>query len=666
MKKIVIFAGTTEGRALSDMLAKEKTEHTVCVATEYGRSLMDEGPYTRIRTGRMDRAQMAGFLAELAGDEGAFVIDATHPYASEATGNIKSAAAEAGVEYIRVVRDRDDKVPETVRAFDDMSGCAKAVDETEGNILLTTGSKELAKYLENVSDGTRARTYVRILPSPESLDMCLSNGIEPEHVIAMQGPFCREMNKAVIKQFGIRHLITKDSGAAGGFAEKIEAAAEAGVQVYVISRPCAEEGVSVSEAIRLVTGKDAGSEKKDISITLIGIGPGGAGCLTSGAEDVLAECDIVFGAGRLLQGISHPRKYDMYLADEIIPVLEKEQKTDAAIVFSGDTGFSSGAKKMLKALKNWRSDIGICVMPGISSFSYLAAALQVSYDDACLVSLHGKNTEPDLYKLAEKVRYSSKTFVLISGEKDIPRIAKKLKSSGIEGYMAVGTNLSYEDEKITKMSFAQALEYSGAGLACLLIVNDCPCRRPLIRVIKDDELIREKTPMTKECIRHESIIRMGIREDDVVFDIGGGTGSVAIEAAMQDPGVRVFTIEKDAGAAGLIQENVKKAGTDNVTVLEGDAADLLPGMEKPDCVFIGGSGGRLRDIVAAIRAKGSGIRFVINAVTLETVNETWDIIREYGAEDEEAVMISVSCAQTAGSYHMLRAQNPVWIFSFTL
>ena len=140
MKKTVIFAGTTEGRTLSDMLAKEKIEHTVCVATEYGHSLMDEGPYTHVRTGRMDRAEMVNFLSGLNGDEGVVVIDATHPYATEVTENIKSAAGELGIDYIRVVRDKDDICPETVRTFDDMIGCAKAVDKTEGNILLTPSS----------------------------------------------------------------------------------------------------------------------------------------------------------------------------------------------------------------------------------------------------------------------------------------------------------------------------------------------------------------------------------------------------------------------------------------------------------------------------------------------------------------------------------------------
>ena len=199
-----------------------------------------------------------------------------------------------------------------------------------------------------------------------------------------------------------------------------------------------------------------------------------------------------------------------------------------------------------------------------------------------------------------------------------------------------------------------------------MIKNLNPLKRPLINVKKDSDFIRDKVPMTKECIRHESIIRLGLRKGDTFYDIGGGTGSVAIEAASLDLSLQVYTIEKKKEAVELIRENIKKADVPNVEVLEGDAVDLLDDMPKPDAVFIGGSGGQLSEIVSMLHSKGEGIRFVINAVSLETIEEVREVIKKYEPDDEETVMISVSDVKKLGSYHMLQGQNPIWICSFTI
>ena len=670
MNNVIIFAGTTEGRVLSGMLGKAGIGHTVCVATGYGADIMGEDPAVCVRAGRMDKEEMVRFFSKVKADADTIVADATHPYATEVTRNIKQAANEAGIRYIRIVRDGESACEDGISEYEDMMGCAESIDGTEGNILLTTGSKELGDYYDIVSKETAKRTFVRVLPSVESLTICEKLGIERSHIIAMQGPFDRKLNEAIIRQLDIRHLVTKDSGSAGGFEEKIEAARNTNTEVHMIARPNDEEGVSVCDAYRIIAGTDAkapvDADARHLTITLVGIGMGDRGCLTFDAEHAINRADAVFGSKRLVKNIKCPRKYEMYLAGDIIPVIESENIRNAVILFSGDTGLKSGAKGMLTALRRWRKDVNIRVIPGISSFSYMAARLQESYDDAFLFSIHGRNAEKDMAYLAHNIRYHAKAFVLLSQAGDVQRLAQKLIEAEVEGHIAIGMDLSYKNEKISELTFEEALEYDDDGLAIAVIVNENPQKRPLINIKRDNEFIRDRVPMTKENIRHLSIIKLGLEEGDVFYDIGGGTGSVAIEAASLDPHLQVYTIEKDHDAADLIRKNINNAGLENITVIEGDAVSVLAGMQKPDRVFIGGSGGRLCDIADVLHSKGNGIRFVVNAVTVETTEEVRKVIRKYEPEDEEAVMISVCDEQAVGSYHMLKAQNPVWIFSFTI
>ena len=234
--KIVIFAGTTEGRRLSELLAAAGIGHTVCVATEYGEIVLNRHPSVHIHRGRMDQAEILSFLKE---GQFSVVIDATHPFAGEITRNISTAVEqlsleEIAVSYLRLKRNEMAR-REGVTYFASNEACAEALEHIEGNILLTTGSKELSCYCK--SESIRDRLYVRILPSAESFALCMERGIRGKQIIAMQGPFTVEMNEAVIRQYHISCVVTKESGVSGGFPEKIEAAVRADASVFVIGRP---------------------------------------------------------------------------------------------------------------------------------------------------------------------------------------------------------------------------------------------------------------------------------------------------------------------------------------------------------------------------------------------------------------------------------------------
>ncbi|MBP3510193.1 precorrin-6A reductase [Oscillibacter sp.] len=236
--RIMIFSGTTEGRLLSRLLAEKGADVTVCVATEYGCEEQGEAPGITVLTGRKTVEEMVELLG---GSD--LCVDATHPYAVEVTKSVRRACGEAGVPYRRLLRDRS--ADTDAIAVDSAEAAAKLLADREGNILLATGMKELPAF----AGISPARLYPRVLPTGDSIAACERAGIPHRNIIAMQGPFSRELNEALIRQFNIAFLVTKDGGKAGGFQEKVQAAENTGVRMLLIRRP-EETGETFEDVVR--------------------------------------------------------------------------------------------------------------------------------------------------------------------------------------------------------------------------------------------------------------------------------------------------------------------------------------------------------------------------------------------------------------------------------
>ncbi len=680
MKEILIFAGTTEGRKLSEYLAEAEINHTICVATEYGEIVLRQHPLVKVHQGRMNQEQIERFLSNGKFD---VVVDATHPFAKEITCNIQAALKEMeqigiSISYLRLKRNGIAERENGITYLDTNEACVKALEDTEGNILLTTGSKELSRYC--VSEGIKHRLYVRVLPSVESLFLCIEQGIQGKQIIAMQGPFTTEMNEAIIRQYEIAYLVTKESGVPGGYQEKINAAKRTGVQVFVIGCPEESEGYSFPEICQKL--EDMREEKfqtknqikGNMEIILAGIGMGHASCLTKEVEKAIGEADILLGAERMLEtACSKAEKYPFYQAEQIIPYLQNIQSRNlfmenkkVIILFSGDTGFYSGCQSLYAALEKEITEgcikASLCILPGISSVAYLASCIGESYQDAAVYSIHGKK----LCNLARRIKSSPKTFLITSGVKDINQLGELLTDAGMSKCEIItGYQLSYEEQRVERRTPLECMELKEEGLYTCFVKNPYAMQRRLTHGIADGQFIRDRVPMTKEEIREVSICKLRLKDGAVVYDIGSGTGSVAIEIAGISDDLQVYAVEQNQEAVSLIKKNKKKFELQNVTVVESRAPEGLAGLPMATHAFIGGNGGRLKEILVSLRQINPKMRVVVNAVSMETICEMREILSmDDMIKEEEVVQLQVSRAKKAGSHHLMQSENPVWICAF--
>ncbi len=641
-EKICLFAGTTEGRRLAEALGG-RAELTVCVATEYGEALLDSIEGITVRQGRMDKAEMARFFAE---GRFSLVLDATHPYATLVTENIAAAAAEAGVPVMRILRGTD-------RAADDAVYVPTIADARDyltsrpGRILLTTGSKELAAY----AGLDMSRVWARVLPTAEALAACAAAGIPAAHVIAAQGPFSEALNEAQLKSIGASYLVTKSSGRAGGFEEKIRACRAAGVQPVVIGTPPQTAGVSLEEALRRLGAAQPETRR---AVTVIGVGPGGEGALTLEARGALRQCELLLGAQSVLDTLTTEKEtVAEFLPARVRDALDaRPDVRHAAVAMRGDVGFYSGAKKLLDALSGY----AVTLLPGVSSVAAFAARLGTSWDDAALLSLHGRPGN-----LLHAVTQNRKSFVLCGGENSADAVCRTLCEFGLGDLpTAVGERLGYSEERVTRTTAAEAAARTWDALCLLYIENEAAVRR-VRHGIPDEEFLRDEVPMTKAEVRAVSLSKLDLPADAVVYDVGAGTGSVSVECALAAYEGQVFAIEKEADAAALIRRNRRKFYAENLCVVEGEAPDALCGLPAPTHAFIGGASGNLTAIVGALVARNPSVRIVINAVTVETQAEAAACAASFGFAEAETVTVNVARARRLGRYHLMNAQNPVTI-----
>ena len=652
MYKVLVFAGTTEGYEICRFLADHKIETKGFVATEYGSKSLTENEFLTVQTGRLDAADMEEVFLQ---EKPEMVLDATHPYAAEVTVNIRTACENTQTAYYRVLREAGEHEDRAVYV-DSVQAAADYLDQTQGSVLLTTGSKELAKFAE--LPDYKNRVYARVLPLPGVIASCAELGFDAAHTIGMQGPFSMDMNVAMLQSFHAEWMVTKESGRNGGFEEKIEAAKKAGVRVVLIGRPKEEEGLSEDEVKRYLVEKFDLSVKRDVVIA--GIGPGAEAQMTLALVDACEQADVLIGAGRMTKAVEKYQKPMLaeYSPEKIYEYLKAHPEYEKIVLLqSGDVGFYSGAKK-LQAVLAEDADFSVRVEPGISSLVYFCAKIGVSWEDAAFVSLHGQHCN-----FLETVRRNRKTLAIAGGKGSVREICQTLSSYGWEQIVLyVGTDLSYPEEQIVTGTPFELAKMEFAPLAVLLFENPNP-EPEFTAGMADEVFLRDKVPMTKREVRNASLSHLQLSSNSVVYDIGSGTGSVSIEMALRAAQGKVYAIEKNPAAVALLQENKKKFAVDHLEIIEGTAPEALEALPVPTHAFIGGSAGNLKEILELLLRKNPNIRVVLNTVTVETLAEAASCFKKLAFEEPEIVCLQASNAKKAGRSHLMIAQNPVYIFT---
>ena len=649
MYKAIVFAGTTEGYALCEFLAENRVSVYACAATEYGGSLLQENEFLHVSAGRLKTEDMEELFRK---ENPEIVLDATHPYAAEVTKNIRTACESAGVLYQRILRPEGEKNSEAIYV-ESTEEAAAFLSGTEGNIFLTTGSKELAKF-SGIPD-YKERLFARVLSIPSVIRSCAELGIEGKHLIGMQGPFSAEINEAMLRQFQCSYLVTKDTGLAGGFPEKMEACQRCGVTPVIIGRPLKEEGLSLQDA-RVFLSKMFGFTLSQ-KISLVGIGMGAEKTLTLEGKKALDEAELLIGAKRMTEAVQKPGQMVLheYRSEKIVEYIREHPKyRTVAIALSGDVGFYSGAKKLIDQL-----DGNVEVICGISSVVYFMSKIGLSWDDAKIVSAHGRNCN-----LISLIRHNPKVFSILGTEDGVAVLASRLVYYGMgDVTLYVGENLSYENEKIFHDKAANLTEYRGDALSVVTACNEKATPLSAVHGISDGEFLRGKAPMTKEEVRTVSLSKLRLSEDSVCYDVGAGTGSVSVEMALRAWMGQVYAIEKKEDALALLKENKKKFAVDNLAIIPGVAPEAMTELPAPTHAFIGGSSGNMQDIINLLLEKNPKVRIVINCITLETVTEAMNAIRDFGLEDVDIVQLAAARSKSIGRYHMMMGENPIYIIS---
>ncbi len=386
-------------------------------------------------------------------------------------------------------------------------------------------------------------------------------------------------------------------------------------------------------------------------VIIAGMGPGSKSCITEEVKEAIDNAEVLIGSKRLIEDYADKKTFYAVTADNIMKIIEQEEAKEYIVLMSGDTGFYSGTKKLVNSLEG---KYEYHILSGISSVIYFAARIGQPWENAAFVSLHGKKQS-----YIPVVLQNELTYFLTQG--NVSQICKGLQQAGLSKvHVWIGENLSYENEKISVGEAAEFTEYEAAGLTVMAVYNDCS-HTFSITGIPDDYFVRSEVPMTKREIRASVLSRMAVSKNSCIYDIGAGTGSVSVELALHAPYGTVYAVERTEEGCGLIEKNAEKFGLNNIEIIHGNAADVIDNLPVPDEVFIGGSGGEEEYIFNSILKKNPYVHVVVTAVTLETLQNTISLMEKNDMSVVDIVQIAVTQLKKRGGYHMMSANNPVFI-----
>lgn len=393
-----------------------------------------------------------------------------------------------------------------------------------------------------------------------------------------------------------------------------------------------------------------------MTVYLIGVGMGNPDTMTIEASEAIKKSGAIIGAARLIEGYADKACFPLIAAEAIAEKVKSCGFETVSVLLSGDIGFYSGAKKLYPLL----DFAELVAIPGISSLGYFCAKLHTTWQDVFLVSAHGRE-----HNVVGEIQRHSRVFALTGSGYTAADLIAELCDRGLSDVrVSVGERLSYSDERIVSGTAKALLGEEFLPLSVVLVDNEAPIIREFSAPsLRDEDFARAKVPMTKEEVRAISISKLRLSPEHRVWDVGAGTGSVTVEIAFSVPAGQVFAIERKAEAVELIKENRARFSLSNIEVVEGLAPEALLDLPAPDRVFLGGTAGNMEEILKIAIEKNPSVRVVVTAVTLETIAEATRCFASLGISDTDMVQISATRTRTAGAYHLMDSQNPVWVIS---
>lgn len=388
-------------------------------------------------------------------------------------------------------------------------------------------------------------------------------------------------------------------------------------------------------------------------ISIIGIGMDGTETLIGKALRTIENAQILIGAQRMLDCFSELGKpvFCSYKSNDIAEFIKECEYEKIAVLMSGDCGFYSGAERLLPLIGDFETEV-IC---GISTPVYFASKLKITWQNMKFVTLHGVGGN-----IVRHVCLNPVTFFLLGGEIAPKDICKRLCEYGLGDLIVhIGENFGGSNERITTGTAKELTEIETDKLCAVIVCNE-NYEKSLRSCIPDSEFIRGSVPMTKSEVRSVCVAKLEINSDSICWDIGCGTGSVAIEMAFRCPNGRVYAVEKNEEAVGLTSENRINFGCDNIEIISGNAESVVETLPEPDCVFVGGSSGSLKKIIMTVVEKNPFAKIVVTAVSLETLSQCIEIFDHIGVETE-ITQLAVTKTRKVGRHTMLAAENPIFI-----
>ena len=404
---------------------------------------------------------------------------------------------------------------------------------------------------------------------------------------------------------------------------------------------------------------------------IIGVGPGAKEFVHPATGKIIQESDVIIGGKRNLELFSELNKEQIIIGNNLEQICEyitlNAERKKIAVLATGDPGLYSIMQFLNSRLKN----IEIEVLPGISSLQYLCCKLKMNWDDIHITSLHGREWND----LPSIINNSKKLAIFAGGEFTPNKVCKRLADGEIGNVIiTVGENLSYPDERVIRGTPEELADMHFGSLSIMIVERTgddaCPAQEDAnsrwsytTPGIPDDMFIRGDVPMTKEEVRAVTISKLRLTGNDIVYDIGAGTGSVSVECALQCRNGKVYAIDKSEEAVELVVKNAGKFNLNNILTVKGEAPGVMQGLPQPDRVFIGGTSGSMDEILEWINNISKKVRVVINTVTIESTFRALESLENKNFKDIEIVSVSVSRGRNAGKSHLMQALNPVYIIS---